>query len=263
MKLLVLGDLHLVSPRDPSLCHQKQRKHFVLGRSCLPAVATVIKQESPDFIISLGDLVDWYSVENRDFAIGFLNSLKIPWLMTPGNHDYYTPPEAPNYAGLPGWEDAGVVTGNRAIALDHLEGYLMNSHNSGVPDGTAEWLARSLRLDRTNVIFTHVPPDLPQVRAAIHGQQPDRNLTKYVQSHAADLFSEAITDRIDSVWSAHLHFRTVARIGRTAVQILPLSVLAYGRSYPQQGSLFFIDTRTMRYFHRRLQSTSFADCVFT
>ena len=46
-----------------------------------------MRQEAPDLVISVGDLIDWYSDENRDAAIRFLDSLGAPWLLTPGNHD--------------------------------------------------------------------------------------------------------------------------------------------------------------------------------
>lgn len=243
MKLLILGDLHLVSPDDPDHERCQRRAHFTQGRRVLPALRDAIRRESPDYLLSLGDLVDWYSDENRDFALEFLHSLNLSWSMTPGNHD--AAPFDKGGKGLQGWEEAGVQTGNRKLELDHLQAFLVNSHDSNVPEGTAAWLREELDPDATNIFFTHVPPDTPETRAAILEREPQRDLSKYVQSKAPGLFEAALADRVDQVWSGHLHFHATARKGRTHFQILPLSIHAWSKTYPEQGALHFLDTKTM------------------
>jgi DNA repair exonuclease SbcCD nuclease subunit len=246
MKLLILGDLHLVSPADPNVSYHQKRAHFAEARNCLPAMARKIREESPDFILSLGDLVDWYSDENRDYALEFLNSLNIPWLMTPGNHDCSSPLDDRVSLGLAGWEAAGVVTDNQKLTLDHIEAYLVNSCNSGVLPGTADWLNEHMNPDSINALFTHVPPDTPEVRATILNREPHRNLIKYVQSRAPELFETALAGKVDSVWSGHLHFQATTSVGRTRFNILPLAIKAHGKTYPDQGTLHFLDTSTMQ-----------------
>ena len=204
-----------------------------------------LQRESPDLILSLGDLVDWYSDENRDFALDFMHSLNIPWCMTPGNHDAETSGAGGSPGGLNGWVAAGVPVHNRKISLDHLEGFLINSHNSAVPPETAVWLQTELDPSAVNAVFTHVPPDTPETRAAIHAREPHRNLTKYVQSHAPGLFEDALSGNVDAVWSGHLHFQTSAQKGRTHFQILSIAIHAYGKAYPEQGMLHILDTQTM------------------
>jgi 3',5'-cyclic AMP phosphodiesterase CpdA len=252
MKLLILSDLHLVSPNDPHLDRHAPRAHFVGARNHLPALRRVILDEAPDYIVSLGDLVDWYSDENRDFALEFLASLRIPWSMTPGNHDASVPGAASN--GLNGWEAAGVAVHNRRLELDHLQGCLVNSHNSDVPPETAAWLREELNPDAVNAVFTHVPPDTPETRNAIHSREPHRNLTKYLQSHAPTLYDEALADRVDCVWSGHLHFETSVKKGRTDFHILPLSIHAWSKTYPEQGRLHLLDTQTMTHSRRAYRS---------
>ena len=245
MKLLILGDLHLVSPADPHVDQHQTRAHFAQARRHLPALRRAIEAESPDFLISLGDLVDWYSDENRDFALEFLESLDIPWQMTPGNHDVSSPaPELPK-PGLGGWEAAGVQTHNRKLDLDGIQACLINSHNSDVPPGTEVWLRENLDPAQRNAVFTHVPPDIPETRAAILDREPQRNLRQYVQSHAPGLFENALSERVDDVWSGHLHFQTSTQKDRTRFHILPLSIHAHGKTYPEQGTLHFVETKTM------------------
>ncbi len=125
MKLIILGDLHLVSPADPHLASHGKRAHFALARRHLPALGKAIARESPDFLISLGDLVDWYSDENRDFALEFLESLRIPWAITPGNHDGSLPDSGAVSTDFRGWEAAGVEIHNRKLDLDHLQAFLI------------------------------------------------------------------------------------------------------------------------------------------
>ena len=246
MKLLILGDLHLVSPSDPHVDRHQQRAHFAQARRHLPTLRRAIEAESPNFLISLGDLVDWYSDENRDFALEFLESLGISWLMTPGNHDVSAAVPGQPKPGLAGWHAAGVETHNRTMDLDGVQGFLIDSHNSDVPPGTDVWLREHLDPAQCNVVFTHVPPDTPETRAAILDREPQRNLKQYVQSRAPGLYENALAGRVDDVWSGHLHFQTATQKGRTRFHILPLSIHAYGKTYPGQGTLHIIvDTKTM------------------
>ncbi|MCC5844021.1 MAG: metallophosphoesterase [Verrucomicrobia bacterium] len=249
MKILILSDLHLVSPADPHLKQHAQRAHFAEARRHLPALRNAIGRESSDFLISLGDLVDWYSDENRDFALEFLESLHLPWAMTPGNHDGSSPDAATASPGLGGWEAAGVEVHNRKMELDGLHGYLINSHNADVPPETEAWLREALEPGPVNAVFTHVPPDTPETRAAILAREPHRNLKKYVQSHAPGLFENAMAGKVDVVWSGHLHFHTTARIGKTRFNILPLSIHAHGKTYPEQGQFHVVDTQTLESRH--------------
>ena len=242
MKLLVLSDLHLVSPSDPYVRDHEKRNHFTQGRLHLPAIKKAILGESPDLILSLGDLVDWYSEENRDYALEFLHSLNIPWKFTPGNHDSAAPPHQNKGIGLDGWTTAGVDVHNRKLSLDHLEAYLLNSHNSNVSSDSSFWFEQNLDSGAFNAVFTHVPPDVPEVREAIAQRDPQRNLTQYVQSGAPKLYEDSLQGKIDLTFSGHLHFHTQAESGRTRFHILPLATKAYQKSYPEQGHLFFFDT---------------------
>lgn len=245
MNVLILSDLHLVSPDDPNQEWQRRRAHFVEGRRSLPALRKAIARESPDYLICLGDLVDWYSDENRDYALEFLHSLRIPWSMTPGNHDASSPGPDSVSIGLQGWTESGVHVDNRMIMLDSLHAFLVNSFDSGVPHGTGDWLRETLTPGVSSAVFTHVPPDTKETRTAILERDPGRNLTKYVQSGAPELFEYALSGRVHGVWCGHLHFPACVMLEGTHIHILPLSVHAHGKHYPGQGSFQVLDTGTL------------------
>lgn len=245
MNILLLSDLHLVSPSDPHLDKQRQRRHFVGGRKSLPALRRAIEDAAPDVVISLGDLVDWYSDENRDYALAFLESLGCPWHFTPGNHDAASPGEGVPAPGLGGWEAAGVAVHNRKLTLGPLEAWLINSHNSAVPEGTGAWLQAHLNPEAVNAVFTHVPPDVPETCRAILDCEPHRDLNKYVQRGAPGLFARSLEDKVDAVFSGHLHFAAQATRGRTQFHILPLSLHALDKVYPQQGRIHLLDSESL------------------
>ena len=244
MKLLLLSDLHLVSPDDPNREDHERRNHFTQTRRHLPSLSKAIQRESPDLILCLGDLVDWYSDESRDFALEFLESLSLPWKMTPGNHDASAPPSQGNKMGLQGWIDAGVEIHNRKLDLDGAVAFLLNSHDSNVPPDTSPWFKENLDGETFSILCTHVPPNVPSVREAILAKDPQRNLTRYVQSGAPELFDDALKGKLDLSFSGHLHFPATVECGKTTFHILPLSTKAFGKSYPGEGELLFLDTAT-------------------
>jgi hypothetical protein len=170
---------------------------------------------SPDLVISVGDLVDWYSDENKDFVLELLEQLKCPWLFTPGNHDLEYPvypfagwrlTREKSEAIKMKWEEAGFDLGNRYIDSGDTGIILINSAFSDVTKGTKEWLNELLPKRKRNLIFTHVPFDIPAVRNYILSMDPHRDMKKYVQSYAPDLFDETIQNQVDHVFSGHLHF---------------------------------------------------------
>ena len=116
-----------------------------------------LREAAPDLVVSLGDLVDWYSDENRDFAIEILNELKVPWIVTPGNHDFqmyarradgtvgdFLPARDCEEEVTRRWHAAGIELGNRMIDAGNAAILLVNSACGTVPEGTREWLDETL-----------------------------------------------------------------------------------------------------------------------
>ena len=199
-------------------------------------LAMKINASSPDLIVILGDMVDWHSLENVDYALEMLSALKAPWHAVPGNHEFsqveqtdegwrfvddyqalYAPrPSAPaaDWRSVPDhayatiqaiWSAHGVAFHNRAITCGGVSLWLMDSALSEVPPGTGEWLDGARRQDGTNLLFTHVPPDTPENRTAILAREPYRDMNKYVLSKAPGLYAGHIQNRFSHIFTGHLH----------------------------------------------------------
>ncbi|MCD8482581.1 MAG: metallophosphoesterase [Verrucomicrobia bacterium] len=265
MKIIVLGDLHLISPSDKDHAGRQRRKHFAEAWRSFDAVVAAVVREAPDLVISVGDLVDYYSRENRDFAIEQMNRLQTAWMVTPGNHDF-----AQNYAKDDpeeakssidaircDWAKAGVRMDNRSIEADGARVLLVDSHNSGVAENTDEWIRKEVEGSARNILITHVPLSTPEMRAHILEIEPERNLLKYVQSKAPDLFHSAVAGRVTTVISGHLHFSATLSVDGTQMYVLPLSIQAFGKSYRDQGRISIIDTAAHPIQVQHLQLRSF------
>ncbi|MCC5808159.1 MAG: metallophosphoesterase [Opitutales bacterium] len=251
MKIVLLGDLHFISPADPDCERRERRRHFAEAWPSFERVISWVDAESPDLVVSVGDIVDWYSDENRDFALERLESLNTPWILTPGNHDFAPGGEdSVPQKGLPEpeeirkkWEDCGVALGNRSVDADGAQLLLVDSHNSGVPEGTRDWLRRKTDNSMRNVVITHVPLNVPSMSDYILSIEPHRDLKKYVQSGAPDLFEASLRGRVEAVFSGHLHFPGKVSVEGTDMYLLPLSIHAFEKSYPGEGSICVLDTK--------------------
>lgn len=216
MKIVVFSDMHTISPREPLVEVRNSRLFFADAWPTFVKLSGLIRQEAPDLVICLGDMVDWYSDENRDFAIGLLNELPCPWLSVPGNHDYqrfvrtehailkFSAAEGRETA-REGWLARGIELHNRYVEAGDTGLILLDSALSGVPEGTQEWLASVTGRHRRQLVFTHVPLDQPQVREQILSVDARRDLAKYVQSRSPWLFPEALRGRVSDVFTGHLH----------------------------------------------------------
>ena len=157
MKIVILSDLHIISPRDGFKEAHKKRAHFAQTWDSLKAVQRRVRAEAPDLIISVGDLIDWYSDENRDEALEFLYKLGAPWLLTPGNHDIagytrkggivegpFSIPEVERIARM-GWGAVGVPLENRIVEIGTTQLLFMDSATVDIPSATQLWLEKTIR----------------------------------------------------------------------------------------------------------------------
>lgn len=246
MKLVILGDLHFVGPEDPLKQHHEGRAHFARAWPSFRELAHRIRREAPELVVCLGDLVDWYSDENRDFALSLLDELRTPWLVTPGNHDLHVPEEhhvpedmsRADYARA-GWAQRGIELGNRAIDADGITLLLLDTHNSSVPEGTRDWLNEALPVGERSLLFTHVPLHVPEVVQYIESVEPGRNMNKYTLSGAPWLFN-ALQGRVRKAFSGHLHFPGRIEVGGTTVHLLSTAVRAVGRTYRGEGKALLL-----------------------
>ena len=240
-KVIVLGDLHLISPDDPDEDRKVRRAHFAQAWPSFRDLVRAIRGEAPDLVVALGDLVDWYSEPNRDFARSLLDGMGAPWAATPGNHDlsfsWEGKPETDDGDGpappRSGWAEAGIEMGNRCIDLDDTRLLLMDSATSRVPEATVAWLDETLGDRPRNLLFTHVPLRHDEVASRILAEDPHRNMEKYIQH--TDLFGPCLRGRVDAVYTGHLHFPADLTVEGTRMRMLPLSTRSPLKEYRGQG----------------------------
>ncbi|MCC2683533.1 MAG: Calcineurin-like phosphoesterase [Paenibacillaceae bacterium] len=256
MKLIILGDLQLVSPEEPMEELRIKRRHFADAWPSFQDIVTKVRAEAPDLVVCVGDLVDWYSETNRDFAVELMGQLNVRWEATPGNHDfsmYEWNEEKQNYDDWKngerwleadkGWKEAGVNLDNRVIDTGATRLILMNSAFSDILPGTREWLAEAVDSDRANILITHVPIDIPPVRDYIASIDPRRKIGDYLHSHVPELYEESIKGKVRDVYTGHLHLPGAVTVEGTHMHLLSLSIVSQIKYYPGMGTMEIIHVK--------------------
>jgi predicted MPP superfamily phosphohydrolase len=233
MRVVVLGDAHLIADDDPYKNLHERRGFFKSAWPSFRSLIDLINKASPDLVVMLGDLVDWFSQENISFGLELMSKLKGPWKMTPGNHDLAAPigdasqeaykTEAnPDHAFY--WKNEGVEFRNRVVSENGLQLILMDSPLSTIHSGTQDWLNGVLGHDTHNILLTHVPIDTPQTRDYILSVDANRSMKKYLLSGAPNLYEDTLRGRVDSVYSAHLHFPGKLRVDSSDFYLCDMSI---------------------------------------
>ena len=88
-KIAIVGDLHLAAPLpvDHEEYRYRAKRRSLPADSSFEALCRLLGEVSPDLVVCLGDVVDWYSERNLDYALELLAQFPSPWCMTPGNRD--------------------------------------------------------------------------------------------------------------------------------------------------------------------------------
>ncbi len=215
MKIVMLGDCHLIADADPYTNLHRIRAFFKNAWPSVRRLLRRINEESPDLTVMLGDLVDWFSPENTAFGLELLSTLRSPWHMIPGNHDIQKPSGGfdqdrfemdADRARLAYWQSLGVDLSTRVVDLGSRRLVLLDNSLSDVTAGTAEILQTWLSEEKPSLLCAHVPCDLPFIREYILSIDAARNLKKYVQSGTPDLYRDVLKARVTDIFTAHLHF---------------------------------------------------------
>lgn len=233
MKMAILGDAHLIADSDPYKHLHTRRAFFKTRWPSFQHLLKKVNTESPDLVIFLGDLVDWFSPQNIAFGLDLLSGLQCPWHMTPGNHDLAAPPDGPDQEAyktvatrdhISYWAEQGVDLSNRSFDINGCRSILLDSALSNLADDTEAWLDSLLARSAPGVLFTHVPIDLPIVRDYILSVDSRRSMVKYVLSAVPDLYARYIKNRIAHVFSAHLHFPGELRLDNSRFHLCNMSI---------------------------------------
>ena len=213
MKIITIGDLHLISEHDK---RNVNRDFFRNTLGSFQKLVKKVKDEAPDLVIFLGDVVDWISDENLRFAIEVLEESNLGnWVITPGNHDLEALDKEGNfmsgdYKYLKKWEDKGIQLSDRYIETPYAGIFLINTALSKVTPAGHKIITQHGNRDR-NLLFTHVPMDTPQNRKHILSVDPNRSMKKYVVSGTPGLHDLCLENNISAVFSGHLHFSGLSK----------------------------------------------------
>jgi predicted MPP superfamily phosphohydrolase len=208
MKIITIGDIHLISGRDMS---NPNRDFFRHTLGSFQELLKRVKHAAPDLVIFLGDLVDWISDENLSFVIEVIEGSNLGnWVMTPGNHDIEALDEdgtflPGDYKHLEKWEGKGIQLSDRYIETPYAGLFLINTALSKVTPAGQRVISQHGHKDR-NLLFTHVPIDTSQNREYILSVAPNRSMKKYVVSGTPDFYDLCLENNVSAVFSGHLHF---------------------------------------------------------
>lgn len=236
MKIIVVGDVHLVAESDPYKGLHDRRDFFKSGWTSFQRLIKKMNDESPDLMILLGDLVDWFSPENVAFGLDLLSGFRHPWQMTPGNHDIAAPVgcyDQEDYVTeatrdhMIYWKAQGVVLKNRFIDCGKYRLILLDSALSNLVDGTECWLGDIRDDQHTHLLFTHVPIDVAETREYILSVDARRSMVKYVLSGAPNLYTDYICGHIPHVFSGHLHFAGDLMRDKTRFHLCNMGISMY------------------------------------
>ncbi len=127
----------------------------------------LINAAQPDLALFAGDMTNRWQEVGKDWP-ELLKSLKVPFLVAPGNHDIPDPLKASgvtNFTGVFGKEyDSVVVNGWKIIAINSQ--YCRPTDEKALYDAQVEWFRNELESAKSaglrSIVASHVPPFVKQ-----------------------------------------------------------------------------------------------------
>ena len=184
----------------------------------LEKAVTLLNKQNPDIVLVAGDMLDDFSENSLSIFKNILAQIKVPVLLTPGNHDLF-------WAGTPEilkhYRDC---FGKDYLSID-CKGFCIISANSifwwatgGLQDEITlfeQWLLNSLETAKNKgqpiIILTHIPPFVSHVDE----EEDYWNLPKTKRKELLDLFNEYDV----SFWLAG-HTHTTLQRAHGSIKIL-------------------------------------------
>jgi len=97
LKILHITDLHLLfcgeGEEGMRSLSESRKDYFPRSEEVLTELKEVFGEESPDFLILTGDMVDFPSQKNLEELESLVEAAGCPFLWVPGNHDWSLPEE--------------------------------------------------------------------------------------------------------------------------------------------------------------------------
>lgn len=243
-RIAFIGDAHIVYPHDIHPFDYEKRKHYIEQYPFVRKMLGYVNSQKPDYTIFMGDVVDWYSPENIDFALELISELKMPWAITPGNHDYqlavrqrakYNNGVLHEWADFDQyvckgkateyWNKKGIYFESKKIDVGEINIYLVDSALGFVPMDQENWLANQKYDGKVNILATHVPIQIQEMAEIVSKNKATANLDEYVQSESPHLYNRCIKNKIQYVMMGHVHFPSITMIDNISFQTVTISCL--------------------------------------
>lgn len=223
VKVAFVGDIHLADKKYADEFSYNQRNHYVDQHAYVRKQIQLINAEKPDHVIFLGDLVDWFSKENINFALDIVNELEADWDLIPGNHDFQLPVSkwakhnndvahedsdvttiVCRKKALEGWVEKEINLSSRRLNIGETSIYLLDSALGFIAEEEQEWFLNDIDPNRNNIITTHVPFPFAETINVL--KENNKCNEGYYQINLSDKFKEIILSSVDHIFFGHVHF---------------------------------------------------------
>lgn len=243
-RIAFIGDAHIVFPKNVHPFDYEKRKHYIEQHSFVKKMLSYVNDQRPDQVIFMGDVVDWFSPENINFALELISELKMPWAITPGNHDYqlavrqrakYNNNIAHEWSDFDSnickvkateyWNSKNINFLHQKISLGDTAIYLVDSALGFVPQEQEDWLANENMTHKFNILATHVPIQVNEMANVVTKNKPKASIEEYVQSNSPHFYQRCIKDKFQHVMLGHVHFPSTTSIENIPFQTVTISCL--------------------------------------
>ncbi|PCJ63003.1 MAG: hypothetical protein COA79_02485 [Planctomycetota bacterium] len=237
MKIAIVGDLHLADKEYADDVSYQSRHHYINQHEYVRKQINSLNENQPDHVILLGDLIDWFSLENIDFALEVFSKLQSSWDMTIGNHDVQLPvSHRPEHnkgvthkdadatvnicrkKALAGWADRGICVQTRKVELGQASFYFLDSALGYISEEDQLWLIENIVNSSFNIIITHVPFPFEETIKLL--KENHKDCLVYSQQNLSDQFIEKVLSSVNFIFSGHVHFTANYKESDAAVHFI-------------------------------------------
>ncbi len=197
--------------------------------------------KSFDGVVLTGDIVNGSTVGNLEFLESRLNSLKMPYLYTPGNHDWEYPlrpwgeeTRADQYPKFNRF--TGGQPDYRAIDIQGVTLVAIDNSTYQITEAQSDFLRKQLARGIPTLLFMHIPIYLPSLLPGVMKEWgspimmaaqgwDDRLRREWMVEETSDttqafyeLLMENPYDNLIGVFCGHVHFAHAGEFGRGSRQ---------------------------------------------
>lgn len=170
----------------------------------------------PDLVVVTGDLVDEGQADEYAMAAELLDTLTIPCVVMPGNHDRREALRAafPRHAYLPAHGPLHFAIDDHPVRLVALDSSVPGRHHGDVDADGLAWLASTLAADphRPTIVLMHHPPFVSGI--------PYMDTYRYVEAEPLEAVVRGFSN-VEAILCGHVHRPMARRWAGTIVLTCP------------------------------------------